>query len=101
MEDRRKTGGLKKLVTDGQGRHKLGKWITVLGAITLSGGFIKEATTNHLEWLDYIGYAVGMTVMYAPSKATDLIYALKGMPQHEEKEEQTVKSDAPVGGEIN
>jgi hypothetical protein len=80
MIDRRKTNSFTKLVTDDMGRHRLGKWITVLGAITLSGGFIKEATTNHLEWLDYIGYAVGMTIMYAPAKATDLIYALKGMP---------------------
>ena len=60
------------------GNVQLGRLITVLGCLTLTFGFYKEALTNGLVWQDYIAYAVSMTIMYAPAKAIELIKAIKG-----------------------
>ena len=70
---------LMKLARDPQtGKMSLGRTITYLGCIALSFGFYKEAIVNGLVWQDYIAYATGMTIMYAPSKAIELINAIRG-----------------------
>lgn len=70
--------GIMQVTKDENGKHRLSKLITVLGCLTLTAGFIKEAGTNGLNWEDYIAYAVAMTIMYMPSKAIELIRAIKG-----------------------
>lgn len=60
------------------GNFKLGRLITVLGVLTLTFGFYKESLVNGLIWQDYIGYAVAVTIIYAPSKAKELIDAIRG-----------------------
>lgn len=73
------------------GYQTLGRSITVLGCIALSFGFYKEAIVNGLTWQDYIGYAVSMTIMYAPSKAIELINAIKGNQTIDLKLDNTTK----------
>lgn len=60
------------------GHFKLGRTITVLGCLTLTFGFYREALINGLIWQDYIAYATSMTIMYAPSKAIEIITAIRG-----------------------
>jgi hypothetical protein len=62
----------------GTGNLKLGRLITVVGSLALTFGFYKESLSNGLVWQDYIGYATAMTIMYAPSKAVELINAIRG-----------------------
>ena len=66
------------LLRDDDGALRMGRLITVLGCIALSGVFVKEASTETMLWQDYIAYSVSMTIMYAPAKAIDLINAIKG-----------------------
>jgi len=70
--------GILSITKDEAGKHRVGKLITVLGCLTLTFGFYKEAYVNGLVWQDYIAYAISMTIMYAPAKAIDLINAIKG-----------------------
>ena len=60
------------------GSYRLGRLITVIGAVALTFGFYKEALVNGIEWRDYWSYAIGMTIMYAPAKAVELINAVRG-----------------------
>ena len=67
-----------QITKDDDGKHRIGKLITVIGVLTITFGFIKESINNGLNWQDYISYAVATTIMYAPAKAIDLIKAIKG-----------------------
>jgi hypothetical protein len=66
------------LKEDENGGSKLHRFVAVVGVWALTYAFVKESTRNTMEWLDYVGYATGMTIMYAPVLAIKLIRAIKG-----------------------
>jgi len=63
-----------------RGQHALNKVLSLVAAVILSAGFLKEASTNVLEWLDYIGYSCGMALSYAPAAVAKVIAAMRGNP---------------------
>jgi hypothetical protein len=74
---------MSNLLKNNQGKTALSRVGAVGSMIILSIAFIKEAGINSLEWLDYIGYSVGMAVSYAPVAAVKLINAMKGIKEGE------------------
>jgi len=84
------------MLKDKDGTRSLGRHLTVLGAMALTFGFYREALTNGLIWQDYIGYAIAMTVMYAPTKAVDLIKAIRGNPTVDTSASEETKTTAPA-----
>jgi hypothetical protein len=70
-----------RLMKNEQGKTALNRVGAVGAMIILSVAFIKEAGTNSLEWLDYVGYATGMTISYAPVAAVKLIDAMARLKQ--------------------
>ena len=59
-----------------QGKFGLGRILTWVGAIMLTVAFNRESLSRELAWMDYIAYPVGMMIVYAPAKATDIIKAI-------------------------
>jgi len=68
-----------KITQTCKGEHALNRIIAVYGSLVLTVGFIKEAWTRSLTWLDYIGFSVGLVVLYAPVAAVKLIRAMRGI----------------------
>ncbi len=60
------------------GQHAWNRVISYMCALTMCVAFIKEATTNALEWLDYIGFGAGMAIAYSPVLAVKIIAAWRG-----------------------
>jgi hypothetical protein len=59
------------------GRHAWNRILSIIGFFTLSSGFIKEASTKHLEWMDYIGYSIGMSIVYSPVLSIKILALLR------------------------
>jgi len=78
-----------QITRNDKGQHALNKVLSLAAALVLSMAFIKEAGTNTLEWLDYIGYSCGMALSYAPAAVAKVIAAMRGIP------EQTPPAAAP------
>ncbi len=66
------------LIKNEHGKTALNRLGALITMIILSIAFIKEAWGRSLGSWDYIGYAVGMAVSYAPIAAKDLIASLRG-----------------------
>jgi len=60
------------------GNHSVGRVVTVIGVLTLTFGFYREALTNGLIWQDYIAYATAVTIIFAPARSIELINAIRG-----------------------
>ena len=67
-----------EVIKDEDGIISLRRVLTVLGSLTLTYGFIREAISKELSWEEYIAYPTGMLIMYSTSKAIELIKAIKG-----------------------
>ncbi len=65
------------IIKNEDGERALNRVMAFGAAVILSAGFIKEASSHHLEWLDYVGYACGMAVSYAPTAAAKMIAVMK------------------------
>jgi len=66
------------LIQNEYGKTAVNRIGALLTMVILSIAFIKEAWGRSLGSWDYIGYAVGMAVSYAPIAAKDLISSLRG-----------------------
>jgi hypothetical protein len=65
-----------KITRNERGSHALNRVISFIGAMAMTIAFIKEAWTNSLVWLDYIGFALGMTITYSPVLGAKLLRIL-------------------------
>ncbi len=82
-----------KITRDENGKHRWDKLVSYWSCVILSIAFIKEAGTNTLEWLDYIGYACGMAISFSPYLGVKFIQAWRGQG---EPPEAPAPDDVPV-----
>jgi hypothetical protein len=66
------------VLKDENGKHSIGRYLTVLAALVLSYGFVEESIARNLDWKDFVAYALAMVMTYSTAKAVELIRALKG-----------------------
>ncbi len=85
-----------KLIKNEHGQNAINRIIPVYGGLMLSVGFVKEAWSRSLTWLDYVGFALGLVVLYAPNAAVKLINAMRGTV--EAPAVSTAGRQAPQGG---
>lgn len=81
-----------KITKDLPDGHRWNRVISLIGALALTIAFIKSAYRDMLVWNDYVGYAVAMTIMYAPVAAVKLIAAMRGLSAPSETPPQTPES---------
>ena len=90
-----------KITQTCKGEHALNRVITVYGAIVLTVGFIKEAWSRNLTWLDYVGYSVGLVVLYAPVAAVKLIRAMRGNIAEPDEQPMVTTTASPAAGGVD
>ena len=72
-----------RITRNDEGKQSWNRIVSFIGVVAMSIAFVKESAVNSLVWMDYVGYSIGMTVMYAPVLAVKLLKTWKGIKESE------------------